>query len=211
MRQSCDFVLTLLTLDHCNISFHAIRGIGFGEVGDAQGIAMKPSERDELPAEAEFGDVPYESLHLLISHACSVPVEGWGIIVCKHQMRKLRTNIVSELLRLFEDRLTRLHPNHVGIWGESLSTLRAIFIATLDPVIPLRSPSRLPTEERLAGSELLCKILHCRQRECEIFRIPFLLGITCKFAANQIREHHFARTFAPITSPSCRSSSTQRL
>ena len=69
MRQRLHLVLALLPLDHGDVRVGAARGVLLSEEVDGQGVAVEAGQGDELPAEAQLGQVPNEGLHLRVRHA----------------------------------------------------------------------------------------------------------------------------------------------
>merc|ERR1712050_436251 len=137
VRQGLYLVLPLLALDELHVSSSSTLGVVPGEEIDAQRIAVETRQGDELPAEAQLGEVPDERLHLSISHASRVPVERRAEVVGQHLVWHCSANLLRELRGLAEDGLARLHPDAVGVRSPSDGTLDAELGGALDAEVAL--------------------------------------------------------------------------
>ena len=75
-----------------------------------EGIAVEAGESDELPAEAQLGQVPDQGLHLCVGRAGRVPVEGRAGVVGQRLVGPGSMDLLRKLGGLGEDRLVGLHP-----------------------------------------------------------------------------------------------------
>merc|ERR1712048_1498778 len=120
MRESGHIMLTLLSLDHLHIGSHANIFVLPRKHCYAQCIHMESSQCNELPAITHLGHVPNECFHFVISHTGCIPIEGWRIVVCQHQVWAGTKNIICKLFGLLQTWLSSLHPDCICILCKSL-------------------------------------------------------------------------------------------
>merc|ERR1740117_2616563 len=108
--------------------------------------SMETCQRNELPAVTHFGQIPNESLHLIICHASSIPIERWRIVVCQHEIWASSKHIICKFLGLFHIWFARFHPDSIAEWGKGFCSLCTALGSTFEPVEAFHSTSLLPVK-----------------------------------------------------------------
>mmetsp|Transcript_39405 Transcript_39405/g.80602 ORF Transcript_39405/g.80602 Transcript_39405/m.80602 type:complete len:249 (-) Transcript_39405:847-1593(-) len=199
MRQSLHLVLALLALNHLNIGSGTALRVLLGKEVNAQGVAVESGQGNELPAESELGKVPNEGLHLSIGHSCTVPVEGWAQVVCKHLVWHCSTNLLGKLSRLSQNWLASLHPDAVRIWGEGNGTLNAELSGALDSEVAFHRASRVPVKVDVAA-HACGSFAHLVQGHLASILEPlgWVLSLSLQGLGDGIGEGHASSTLLPV-------------
>mmetsp|Transcript_5990 Transcript_5990/g.18925 ORF Transcript_5990/g.18925 Transcript_5990/m.18925 type:complete len:382 (-) Transcript_5990:203-1348(-) len=199
VRQGLHAHLALLTLDELHVGRRATLRVVAGEQVDGQGIAMEARQRDELPAEAELGEVPDEGLHLGIGHAAVVPVEGGAQVVGEHLVGSCGADLLSELRCLAQDGLAGLHPDAIRIGGEGDGTLDAELRGALDPEVALHGAGDVPIEKQL-DAHGRGGLAHLRKTHLQGVGEPLggIRALGLQSLGHRVREGHATGTLLPV-------------
>jgi hypothetical protein len=114
------------------------------------------SHSDELEDETELSELPNILPNLLLTHAGLLPVETGRQVVSEPVTRSLLVDTLGELLGLSVDGRFGLHPQQVGIRGESDGSVDGTRSTSLVPVVTLSGSRCIPVEE---GDGLEAKLL----------------------------------------------------
>ena len=197
--QGLYLVLALLSLDHLHVCRRTVLGVLLGKEINAEGIAVEAGQGDELPAKAELGKVPNEGLHLRISHAGTVPVEGRAQVVSQHLVRNCCAHLLCKLRGLCQNGLAGLHPNAVSIGGESDRTLDAELSGALNAEVAFHGARGIPVKEDIAAHVCGCLAHLVNGHLARILEpLGWVLALGLQCLGNGIRESHATRALLPI-------------
>mmetsp|Transcript_15028 Transcript_15028/g.12363 ORF Transcript_15028/g.12363 Transcript_15028/m.12363 type:complete len:202 (-) Transcript_15028:1026-1631(-) len=119
---------------------------------------MEACQGHELPREAELAEILAEGVHLSVSHARGIPVEGRRKVVGQvgffaRAVDALHT--VGEAARVVEDGLGGLSPHDVGIGREVAHAVHASLDARIQHKVALASARSLPAPEDVLAKQFL--------------------------------------------------------
>eukprot|EP00123_Amoebidium_parasiticum_P010021 comp19842_c0_seq1/m.23907 comp19842_c0_seq1/g.23907 ORF comp19842_c0_seq1/g.23907 comp19842_c0_seq1/m.23907 type:complete len:574 (+) comp19842_c0_seq1:210-1931(+) len=195
-----DLVLALHALDVLDVGQHAALAVVLGKVVDGQGIAVEPSQGDELPHVAHLAQVRNEGANLGIRHAGSVPVEGRGQVVAEQLVGVDLKHALGKLLGLGHNGLGRLHPGNVGVVREEHLAVGGILGAAQHAVVALGRAGGIPVPEEVLAEQLLSQLAGLLVTEVEVLGIPLgsVLAGSLECCSHSLAKRHALGILVPL-------------